>query len=176
MTTMLRISLTLAMAVFATVSPAQDRNPFQRPGAQSLPVPGGAPGALPPVAALRGDDDKLWDSVELVAVSRGMILLRRPGASSSLAVEPGRPFLLAGETWVARLEFDRRVMIFRRDATDGRPVANLWLSGPPVRVQGVVQVMPGQGAPTGSVLSGMQGPASTPVLSGGQMPPPGGVQ
>lgn len=175
MRAMLRFLLLFTLTMLAAVLPAmaQARNPFQRSGGAALPVSAVVPGVPPVMIGTRGDEDKLWDSVELVAVSRSLILLRRPGASSSLAVEPGRPFLLAGETWVARLEHDRRVTIFRRDATDGKPVANLWLSGPPARVQGVVQAMPGQ--PAGGQPAGTQ-PAAPPVPAGGQTPLPGGVQ
>lgn len=163
----LRLLAALMLLFAAPLAPATERNPFLKP-LPALPAPS-AMGvlALPPQAlpSATTADEKIWDTVDLVAISRNLILMRPQGGGTSLAVQPGRAFRYAGEWWTAMLEVESMVRIHRGREGKGGVVASLWLTSPAARVMGVGAGLPGAGGQPGAQPLG-QAPAQMPVAAG----------
>lgn len=163
----LRLLAVLALFVVAPLSLAAERNPFLKPlPALPAPIPMGV--MAPPSLAQPGTsvaDEKIWDTVDLVAISRSLILMRPQGGSTSLAVQPGTAFRFAGEWWTAMLEAESMVKIHRGREGKGGVVASLWLTSPAARVTGVGSGLPGQGGQPGAQPPG-QAQAQLPVAAG----------
>lgn len=161
-----RLLTALMLLVVHLSSPAAERNPFLKPSLPALPAPG-ALGALAlpshTLSAAPLADEKIWDSVDLVAISRSLILMRPQGGGTSLAVHPGTAFRFAGEWWTAMLEADSMVKIHRGREGKGGVAASLWLSSPAAKVIGVGAGLPGMGGQPGAQPLGQ---APVPAAAG----------
>ena len=160
-----RLLAGLILLMVTSVPHAGERNPFLKP-LPALPMPSAV--GLPVLSSLAQPatlvaDEKIWDTVDLVAISRSLILMRPQGGGTSLAVQPGTAFRYAGEWWTAMLEPQSMVKIHRGREAKGAVVASLWLASPAARVMGVGAGLPGQAGQPGAQPLGQ---APVPATAG----------